>query len=184
MTPALAYLVLVAAVSAERVAELALSARNARRALARGGTESGRALFPWMVAFHAAFLLGLAAAPLVDPRPPPPSWMASAVAGVVLAEALRWWAVASLGDRWNVRVIVVPGEPPVTRGPYAFLRHPNYAAVAIEVACLPLAWGLWRLAIAFSLANALLLAARVRDEERALGPAWEQAFAGKRRFVP
>jgi len=183
VTPVDAYLALLAAVAVERGVELAVSTRNARRAIAGGGRESGRALYPAMVAFHAAFLAALAAGALL--RPSPPGWAAFVpVAGVAAAQGLRWWAVASLGDRWNTRVIVVPGEPPVTRGPYRLLRHPNYVAVVVEVACLPLCWGLWTLAVAFSAGNALLLAARIRDEERALGPEWERAFAGKGRFVP
>jgi len=182
LRPVVAYLLLVAAVAAERVAEVIVSGENARRAFARGGVESGRALFPWMVAFHVSLLVAVACGALLHPEPPRLAWPFAM--GVVLAQGLRWWAIASLGGRWNVRVIVVPGDPPVTSGPYAFLRHPNYLAVVLEVACLPLAFGLWKLALAFSAGNALLLALRVRDEERALGPAWERAFARKRRFVP
>lgn len=173
---------LLLAVALERILELLLSARNARRALARGGRESGRALYPWMVALHAALLAALAYQALG--RGSSPSLSLPPLALLALAYALRFWAMASLGDRWNTRVIVVPGEPPVTRGPYALLRHPNYLAVAIEVACLPLALGLWKTALAFSAGNALLLAARIRDEERALGPEWQRAFLGKGRFVP
>ncbi len=79
---------------------------------------------------------------------------------------------------------MVPGEKPVTGGPYRYLRHPNYLAVILEMACLPLAWGLWRLAIVFSVGNAVILYLRIREEERALGADWERAFAGKGRFVP
>jgi len=177
------YLALLLLVAAERVAELVVSARHARRALAGGGVESGQGHYRVMVVFHALFLPSLAAGALLHPSAPPPAaWLA--VAGVVLAQALRWWAVASLGERWSTRVIVVPGAPPVTRGPYRFLRHPNYLAVALEMACLPLAWGLWRLAILFSTGNALILWVRMRSEERALGAGWERAFQGKGRFVP
>lgn len=182
MRPLHAYLALLAAVAAERIAEVSVSVRNARRTLARGGQETGRGLYPFLVAFHAAFLVTLAAAALRDPRPPPLQY--APLIGVLLAQGLRWWAVASLGDRWNTRVIVVPGEPPVTRGPYAFLRHPNYLAVVLEVACLPLVWGLWGFALAFSAGNAILLAVRIREEEKALGPEWRSAFLGKGRFLP
>ena len=106
------------------------------------------------------------------------------MAGAFLAQGLRWWAVATLGPRWSTRVIVVPGEPPVTTGPYRWLRHPNYLAVVLEMACLPLAWGMWRLALVFSLGNAAILWFRIRDEERALGPEWKRAFEGKGRLVP
>jgi methyltransferase len=177
------YLALVAAVAAERLVELRLSARNARRALERGGAEHGRGHYPAMVALHAALLLACAGEALAHPAPPSPlAWLA--VAGLALSQALRWWAVAALGERWSTRVVVVAGVPPVTAGPYRFLRHPNYLAVVAEVACLPLAWGSWRTALCFTVGNALVLRARIRAEERALGPAWEAAFRGLPRVVP
>ena len=177
------YLLLVLAVAAERLAELRLSERNASRALARGAAEHGQGHYPAMVLLHAALLAACAAEALAYPAPPPrAAWLA--VAGVGLSQALRWWAVAALGERWSTRVVVVPGAPPVTGGPYRFLRHPNYLAVVAEVACLPLAWGSWRTALIFSAGNALLLRARIRAEERALGPAWEAAFRGLPRLVP
>ncbi len=100
------------------------------------------------------------------------------------AQALRWWAIATLGERWSTRILVVPGEPPVIRGPYRWLRHPNYLAVILEMALVPLAWGAWRIAVVFSLGNALLLALRIPAEERALGNAWAIAFAGRPRLLP
>jgi methyltransferase len=106
------------------------------------------------------------------------------VAGAFAAQGLRWWAVRTLGGRWSTRVIVLPKASPVTGGPYRFLRHPNYLAVIVEMACLPLAWGMWRLAILFTLGNAAILYFRIREEERALGPEWSRAFEGKGRFVP
>jgi methyltransferase len=165
-----AYLALLGLVAGERGAELAVSSRNARRLLARGGVETGRGLYRVMVAFHAVFLPALALGAIAYPAPPSP-WAWLAVAG-------------ALGDRWSTRVIVVPRDAPVTGGPYRFLRHPNYLAVVLEMACLPLAWGLWRLALAFTVGNAAILWFRIRDEERALGAAWEKAFAGKGRLVP
>ncbi len=183
VTPLPLYLVLLGLVAAERLAELWLSERNARRALARGGAEHGRGHYPAMVLLHAAWLAACAGAALSDPRPPhPAAWLA--VAGLVGAQALRWWAIAALGERWSTRVIVLPGAAPVTRGPYRRIRHPNYLAVAVEVACLPLAWGSWRTALFFSAANAALLSVRIRAEERALGRAWEEAFRGRPRLLP
>lgn len=178
-----AYLALLGLTAVERGAELSVSTRNARRLLARGGRESGQRLYQVMVAFHAVFLPALALAAIASREPPPP-WAWLAVAGALAAQGLRWWAIATLGDRWSTRVIVVPGEKPVTGGPYRYLRHPNYLAVILEMACLPLAWGLWRLAVVFSMGNAVILWLRIREEERALGPDWERAFAGKGRFVP
>jgi methyltransferase len=87
---------------------------------------------------------------------------------VICAQVLRYWVIGTLADRWNVRVIVVPGEPAVRRGPYLLLRHPNYAAVVLELVALPLVHSAYLTAIAFSVANALLLRVRIRVEERAL----------------
>jgi methyltransferase len=167
-----------------RGVELAVSSRNARRALARGGIESGRGHYPAMVVLHAAFLVSCAAERLLLPVRWPIAAAAAALAAGVAAQALRWWAIAALRGRWSTRIVVVPGEPPVTGGPYRFLRHPNYLAVAVELAAAPLVFGAWRTALVFSAANAALLAIRIRAEERALGPRWEAAFAGRPRLVP
>ncbi len=181
--PLAAYLALLALVAGERGAELLLSRRNARRALARGAVEHGRAHYPAMVAFHALFLAAAASEALSHPTPPPPAALV-ALAGAFLAQGLRWWAVATLGDRWSTRILAWPGEAPVTGGPYRFVRHPNYLAVILEMACLPLAWGSWRTALAFSAGNALLLALRIPSEERALGPSYAAALGARPRFLP
>lgn len=179
-----AYTGLVALVGLERLAELRLSSRNAARAFARGGREVGQRHYRVMTVFHALFLV---ACPLEAAWRGPAelgllTWVA--LAGVVGAQALRWWAIATLGDRWNTRVIVLPDAEPVTGGPYRFVKHPNYLAVVVELACLPLVHGAWVTAITFSLGNVLLLAVRIRVEEAALGPRWAAAFAGRARFVP
>lgn len=172
---------LVAAVAVERVVELAVSARNARRLRARGAVEAGRGHYPAMVALHAALLPACWLEPALRPAPWPAAVALPAAAAVVLAQALRWWAVASLGGRWTTRVLVLPGAAPVVRGPYRWLRHPNYLAVAVEVLALPLAAGAWRTAAAATLGNAALFALRIRAEERALGPGpWSQGILGHR----
>jgi methyltransferase len=176
--------VFLALLGAERAVELIVSTRNARRALARGGVEAGRGHYPAMVALHGAFLVSIAAERLLAPTPWPRGAALAALAAALCAQALRWWAVSALGGRWTTRIVVVPGEPPVTRGPYRLLRHPNYLAVAVELAAAPLVLGAWRTALAFSAADAVLLAVRIRSEERALGPAWEAAFAGRGRLLP
>jgi methyltransferase len=178
-----AYLVLVGLVASERVVELAVSARNVRRLRAEGGVEAGRRHYPAMVLMHAAFLASCAAEALTHPAPPPPIAL-GAVVVVVLAQALRWWAIASLGGRWTTSVIALPGQPPVTSGPYRVLRHPNYLAVVVELAALPLAYGSWRTALAFSAMNAVVLVLRIRAEERVLGAAWAAAFRGRPRLIP
>ena len=179
-----AYLVFLGLIAAERIAELWLARRNARIARARGGRETGADQFRWMAGVHALFLPCCAAEVLLLRRPFPGALGWICAFGVLCAQGLRWWAIASLGWRWNVRVIVVPGETSVRRGPYRFLRHPNYVAVIAEMLLVPLAHGAWISALVFSTLNALLLRARIRTEEKALGPAWEQEFAGVPRFFP
>jgi methyltransferase len=184
VTSVQAYLGLLLLFAAERCFELVLSTRNARLARASGGVESGRGHYPLMALLHAALLVACAAEVvfLHRPFPGPLGWICL---GLVLgAQALRYWAVATLGERWNTRVIVIPGAAPVTGGPYRWVRHPNYVAVVVEVAALPLVHGAWLTAAVFSAANALLLRIRIRAEEQALGPTWEREFAGRPRFVP
>ncbi|WP_326665564.1 isoprenylcysteine carboxyl methyltransferase family protein [Streptomyces sp. NBC_00385] len=165
------YTALVLAVAGERLAELAVALRNTRWALARGGTESGRGHYPAMVALHTALLAGcLAEAGLAD-RPFVPLLGWTMVAVVVAAQVLRWWCIRTLGHRWSTRVIVVPGLPLVTGGPYRLLRHPNYVAVAAEGLALPLVHGAWVTAVVFTVLNAALMAVRVRCEEAALASA-------------
>ena len=165
MTP---YVLLVVAVGVERLAELVVATRNARWAFAHGGVESGRGHYPVMAAMHTAFLVACIAEVAVADRPFLP-WLGwPMLALVVASQALRWWCVATLGHQWNTRVIVVPGLPLVSAGPYRWLRHPNYVAVVIEVVALPLVHTAWVTALVFTLANAAVLAVRIPVEERAL----------------
>lgn len=180
----LLFLGLVGLVALERFFELALSRRNAARALARGAVEVGKRHFPAMVALHTLFLIACAAEVAFLRRPFPGLLGYGALALALLAQGLRYWAVFALGERWNTRIIVFPGAPPVTGGPYRFVRHPNYLAVIAEVLFLPLVHGAILTAAVFSAANALLLAVRVRAEEAALGEGWARAFEGAPRFIP
>jgi len=165
----IAYVALVAAVAAERIAELVVSKRHADWAFARGGVEYGRSHYPVMAVVHAALLVSCLVEVAVADRPFVP-WLGWPMVAVVVAtQALRWWCVATLGSQWNTRVIVVPGFPLVTDGPYRWLRHPNYLAVTVEVAALPLVHTAWVTAVVFSIANAILLLGwRMPVEERAL----------------
>lgn len=162
------YTALVLAVAGERLAELAVALRNSRWALARGGIETGRAHYPAMVALHTALLVGCLVEVRLSERPFMPLFGWVMVAVVLAAQALRWWCIRALGHRWNTRVIVVPGLPLVTGGPYALLRHPNYVAVAAEGLALPLVHGAWVTAVLFTVLNAALMTVRVRCEEAAL----------------
>ncbi|MFE6236081.1 isoprenylcysteine carboxyl methyltransferase family protein [Cellulosimicrobium sp. NPDC057862] len=163
------YVVLVGATAVERLAELVVSARNARWSFARGGVESGRGHFPAMVALHTGLLLACVAEAWLADRPFLP-WLGWPMLTLVLAsQGLRWWCIATLGPRWNTRVIVVPGLPLVARGPYRWLRHPNYVAVVVEGLALPLVHSCWVTALVFTVVNAVLLARfRIPAEERAL----------------
>ena len=150
-------------VALQRLAEVGYARRNARRLLAAGGVEHGAGHYPLMVALHAGWLVALF---VLVPADAPANWGLLGLYG--LLQLGRLWVIASLGGRWTTRVIVVPGAPLVTRGPYRFLRHPNYLVVALEIPVLPLAFGAWQIALVFGLANLALLAYRIRVEERAL----------------
>ena len=175
LTPGAGLIAYLAFLLAERGFELALARRNAARVRARGAVEHGAAHYPWIVAFHTAWPLGIAAELLLG-LARPPGWWPAALAGLIAAQALRLAAMHALGDRWNTRILVVPGEPPVRHGIYRWLSHPNYAGVVLELVAAPLMFGAWRTAIAASVVNAGLLAVRIRDEERALENARRAPF--------
>ncbi len=170
----------LAALVLERLYELWLSRRNAARALARGGVEVGQGHYRVMTVFHTLFLVACA----VEARPFDPRLFFGFLPLALGAQALRYWAIRTLGDRWNTRVIVVPGAEPITGGPYRFMKHPNYLAVVIELFAVPMMMGAFVTAAVFSLGNAALLYVRIRAEERALGVSWSRAFAGRSRFIP
>jgi methyltransferase len=165
----IAYLALLAATAAERIVELVLSTRHARAAFARGGIEYGRGHFPALVALHVGLLLGCAAEVLLAHRPFVP-WLGWPMLFLVLlSQGLRYWCIATLGQQWNTRVIVVPGAGRVSQGPYRYMPHPNYVAVAVEGVALPLVYSAWITALVFTVANAVLLVGvRIPVEERAL----------------
>ena len=162
------YTLLVLAVGAERVAELVVARRNAAWTRSRAGVEHGRGHYPVMVALHTALLGCCLLEPALAHRPFVPALAWPMLALTVLAQGLRWWCIGTLGPYWNTRVIVVPGARLVGAGPYRYLRHPNYVAVVVEIAALPLVHSAWLTATAFTLADALLLTVRVRCENAAL----------------
>ncbi len=148
----------------QRLVELIIANRNTRALLAQGAYEVGRGHYPAIVFLHVAWLAvlwGFLIFGLVRFEP----WFAIAYLAV---QVLRIWVMASLGRYWTARIIVVPDAPLVRRGPYRFMRHPNYLVVVLEIALLPLALGSWALALGFSIVNAILLAWRIRVEETAL----------------
>jgi methyltransferase len=179
-----AYFALLGGLLIERVFELWLSKRNARRAIARGGVELGHGQYRIVVAFHSLFLIACAVEATLRSPSFPRALCIMALIGEAAAQALRYWSVATLGESWNTRVIVTPGAPPVTSGPYKYIRHPNYTAVTLEIVCVPLIRGLLITAAASFAINAILLAFRIRLEERALGEPYRRAFAERPRFIP
>jgi methyltransferase len=172
------FTLLIVAVGLERIAELVVSKRNAAWSFARGAVETGRRHYVVMVVLHTGLLVGA----LVEVwlrRPtfvPALGWTMLAL--VLAAQALRWWCIATLGRQWNTRVIVVPGLPRVTGGPYRFTSHPNYVAVVLEGFALPLVHSAWITALVFTLGNAVLLAVRIRVEDRALASMPEATATG------
>jgi methyltransferase len=172
------FVLLVLAVGLERVAELAVSQRNIRWALARGGVEAGRNHYPAMVVLHVGLLVGSVIEVVVLNRVFLPWLGATMLVCVALAQGLRWWCIATLGHQWNTRIVVVPGARRVVTGPYRYLRHPNYVAVVVEGFCLPMVHTAWITATVFTVCDAFLLRVRVREENRALSllaPADSQA---------
>ncbi len=147
----------------QRLGELVLANRNTRRLKAQGAVEIGASHYPLIVLLHTAWLLAVL---WLLPAPLEISWPWLAI--FVLLQAARIWVIASLGPYWTTRIISVPGAPLVKRGPYRFVRHPNYLVVAGEILALPLAFHEIPVAIFFSLANAAILFWRIREEETGL----------------
>ena len=159
MTPAA---LLLAFVTAERLAELWLARRNTAALLADGGFEVAPGHYPFIVALHALWLGGLWL--IGRARPLNPGWLVI----FLLLQVLRVWVLATLGRRWTTRIIVLPGAPLVATGPYRFVSHPNYVVVVGEIAALPLCLGLPWYALVFSAANLVVLAIRIRAENASL----------------
>jgi len=155
-------IIILVLVTVQRLGELVLARRNTARLLAQGGVETGAGHYPLIVGLHAAWLIGL----FVVAWDRPVNWIWMGV--FVLLQLARVWVIASLGGRWTTRIITVPGETLVRRGPYRLVSHPNYMVVAAEIAVLPLAFGLFAYAVVFSILNSVVLAIRIRAESGVL----------------
>jgi methyltransferase len=153
---------LLGMVTVERIAELYLARRNTAALLAKGAVEFAPRHYPAIVAMHGLWLASLwifGATRAIDP-----TWLA-----VFLSlQVLRAWVLMTLGSRWTTRIIVLPGAPLVSHGPYRILSHPNYVVVVGEIAALPLCLGLPWVALIFSGVNAILLSIRIHAEAVAL----------------
>lgn len=162
------YTLLILAVALERLTELVVSKRNAAWSLARGGREYGASHYRPMVLLHTGLLVGCLVEVGIAGRPFVAALGWPMLAVVCGSQTLRWWCIATLGRQWNTRVIVVPELHLVRRGPYRWLRHPNYVAVCVEGLALPLVHTAWITAVCFTALNAVLLQARIRVENAAL----------------
>ena len=154
--------ILLAYLTVQRLAELRWAKENEARLMASGGIEYGHSHLPLMILFHAAWMAGLWL--LAYDRPVEPVFLAV----FIVLQMARFWVLVTLGRRWTIRIIVVPGERLVAAGPYRLLRHPNYAVVIGEIAVVPLALGLPAYALVFSVLNAGMLAIRITAENAAL----------------
>jgi methyltransferase len=180
------YTALVAAVAAGRLIELRIAERHRRALLARGAVEVAPGHYRWMVLLHTAFLIACPLEVWLLGRPFLPALGIPMLLVLILAMALRWWVIATLGERWTTRILCLPGVAPVAGGPYRLVRHPNYLAVIAEIAALPLVHTAWITALVFSAANAWLLRVRIAAEEAALSriSGYQAVFADRPRLVP
>ncbi len=153
----------LAAVAVQRLWELWLANRNTRRLLDEGAVEVGAGHYPLFVLLHATWLATIA---IVTPWTSVPNLWWLGLYGVL--QFGRLWVIATLGRFWTTRIITLPSAPLIRRGPYRFLRHPNYVVASLELAVLPLAFGQVWIALVWSLANALLVGWRIRVEDQAL----------------
>ncbi|MBV8977651.1 MAG: hypothetical protein JO261_03130 [Alphaproteobacteria bacterium] len=159
---AIAYAI-IALVALQRLFEVVYAARNTARLKQRGAIEVGAGHYPLIVLLHIAWLAAIA---LALPRPLTISW--TLIALMVLLQALRAWVLVTLGPYWTTRILTVPDAPLVSRGPYRFVRHPNYLVVVAEILVLPLAFAEWWVAAVFTLLNAAMLSWRIHLEDLAL----------------
>ncbi len=155
--------IILGLVACQRLAELVLARRNTKKLLARGAVERGAAHYPLFILLHAAWLVAVFAFAAKD-APPVWAWLGL----YLLLQGVRLWVITSLGPYWTTRIITVPGAPLIRSGPYRFLRHPNYAVVAAEIAILPLAFREYRVALVFFALNLALIAWRARIENQVL----------------
>jgi methyltransferase len=182
----LAYLCLVGAIAVERLLEVVIARRNLASVRRRGGLVVEHATLRAAVVVQVAWMASCALEVTALHRSLLPALAAPMLVLVAGAMALRYWAVTALGDRWSLAVVVVPGEPPVSSGPYRFVRHPNYLAVIVEAFALPLVHSAWLTAAVLGTTIAVLTGRRIRLEEAALARHgdYERAFAGTPRLVP
>jgi methyltransferase len=182
----IAYLGLLVLVALLRIYELRVSRAHQKEMIARGGSKVNDPRFRWMVLLHTLVLIGCAVEVVLLHRPFY-RWLAAICFVVFLAaNVVRWWVIRTLGQHWNVQVMDSTGMGVITTGPFRYVRHPNYAAVFVEMLALPLMHCAWITAVAGSLAHAWVLSQRLETEEKVLfsDEKYRAAMSGKPRFVP
>lgn len=180
------FLALLLAVAAMRIFELRISKKHQQEMTARGASRVKDPNFRWMAMFHTLVLIAAAAEVVFRYRPFIPALAYPMIALFVCANIVRWWVIRTLGEHWNVQVMDSTGLGVITSGPFRYVRHPNYAAVFVEMIALPLIHTAWITALAGAVAHVIVLALRLRTEERVLfaNPDYAAAMASKPRFVP
>lgn len=171
MVSEVAFAGLVAAVGAQRLWELRVSARNEAALRARGAVEHAPRQMVWMRLVHVGWLAAMPLEVVLLDRELVPWVAVIAAVAFAIGQGLRYAAMHALGGRWCVRVMTLAGAPPVTTGVFRYVRHPNYLGVILELAALPLVHGAWITSLVFSIANGLVLWRRIRVEEAALDEA-------------
>lgn len=164
----------------QRLVELRIAARNARASMAQGGKEYGTRHYPLFIVLHTTWFVAMVVESTMRTATalpnPVPWWWWTCIVVVIVAQGLRYWAITTLGEAWNTRIIVVPGRRPIERGPYRVMKHPNYVAVTAELLCIPLLVGAPVTAVVVSILNAiLLLGIRIPMENEALEAGGKEA---------
>jgi methyltransferase len=182
----IAFLVLLTAVAGLRLVELRISRQHQQRLLTCGAAKIDDPKFRWMVVLHTAILLGAGLEVVFLNRPFIPALAAVTLVFFSVANAVRWWVIRALGDHWNVQVVDSTRLGIVTSGPFRFVRHPNYAAVFVEMLALPLIHTAWITALAGSVTHIAILWQRLSTEERVLfaNPEYRATMSAKPRFLP
>lgn len=147
----------------QRLSELFIAKRNEKWLLQQGAVEYGKAHYPFMIAMHTLFIVSIITEYLLRGQPPIDRVFLVIFLIVLL---FKFWALSSLGKYWNTKIYRIPGVYPVKKGPYKFLKHPNYMEVVCEIAVIPLVFHLYYTAIIFTLLNAAMLTVRIREENR------------------
>ena len=156
-----------ALLAAQRCGELVLARSNEEKLKNGGGLEFGTSHYPWMVLMHIGFFVSLAAEYLLLGKEPSAIWQVW-LSLFLIAQAGRVWVISSLGEFWNTKIIVVPGAEPVKKGPFRFMKHPNYVIVASEILIIACLFNAYLTAVSFSVLNAMMMRVRIPIEERAL----------------